>query len=731
MASKQPVWGIDVGQCSLKAVHLQAAGEGVELLGFDYVEHDQILSQAESDAAEMIRKAIETFAGRNDLSKSRVVVSVPGQQTLSRFTRMPPVDAKKIPDMVQYEASQQIPFDMDEVVWNYQVFTEGEAAEREVGIFAIRKELIHNYLSMFTSQKVEPVIVQTSPMASYNAARYELAVPENETFVLLDIGALATDFIIIDTKHIWARSLANLGGNRFTESLVTAFKVPFKKAEKLKRTAASSKYARQIFQAMRPVFAELVTELQRSIGFYTSTHRDAHITRIIGLGNAFKLPGLQKFVQQSVQMKVEKFSGFSKLVEVSNSKKAEFDENQMSLGVAYGLAVQGLGLASVNSNLLPPELRRTLLWQKKKRWFVASAACLALSAGAMFVGNVMAEGKVNEILGGTPVDQVALARISSVDAAESAINNTGGTALQRAMQVGGAAKFLKAEFNKYTSGSKDAATLTTLAQFPENNRYIPQVLDVIHRAFEEATPPELKGVKSNAEYKQLTRNTPRTARKEVYIQQIRMEYAEDPGTMFSAANDAVVKHGRPGWAIEITGITTVQDPASWLDATLARPMLEIGGEPKKGYYFDTISISRMKRRPATSGRGTTDAGFGPGGGDTGGRAGGGGRDGGTRGGGRGGRNQPTDDGGRRTPGFAGPGQPGLGGPADSGQSNDVRSLGTSFMGKDPLTMEDVTTDWEFVLEIVVRKDDTPNDRIPERYQEKKEEPGKADGATNG
>jgi len=58
-----------------------------------------------------------------------------------------------------------------------------------------------------------------------------------------------------------------IGGNNFTETLVKAFKLPFAKAEDLKRNAATSKYARQIFQAMRPVFADLVAEIQRSVGF--------------------------------------------------------------------------------------------------------------------------------------------------------------------------------------------------------------------------------------------------------------------------------------------------------------------------------------------------------------------------------------------------------------------------------------------------------------------------------
>jgi len=200
MAAKQPVWGIDVGQCSLKAIKLQAVGpEEFELLGFDLIDHPDILSQSEADATDLVADAIAKFAERNDVTGCKLVVAVPGQQTLTKFTKMPPVEKKKIPDMVQYEASQQIPFDMDEVVWDYQIFGEAEGTtEIEVGIFAIRKELIRNYLMLYSEVGLEPHIVQTSPIASYNTARFEMPMEDGEAAVLLDMGAVATDLIVID-----------------------------------------------------------------------------------------------------------------------------------------------------------------------------------------------------------------------------------------------------------------------------------------------------------------------------------------------------------------------------------------------------------------------------------------------------------------------------------------------------------------------------------------------------
>ena len=101
MAGAQTVWGIDLGRCALKAVKLRTGTDDkVDVLAVDYVEHGKILSQPDANRPELISASLEKFLSRNDISKDGVVVSVPGQHTLSRFTKLPPVAPKRIPDIV-------------------------------------------------------------------------------------------------------------------------------------------------------------------------------------------------------------------------------------------------------------------------------------------------------------------------------------------------------------------------------------------------------------------------------------------------------------------------------------------------------------------------------------------------------------------------------------------------------------------------------------------------------
>src|SRR5207247_2297727 len=111
--------------------------------------------------------------------------------------------------------------------------------------------------------------------------------------VVMDVGTDASNLIITDGgKIIWQRPIP-LGGNNFTRALTKELKLTFAKAEHLKRNAAKSPELANILKALRPVLQEFVGEVQRSLGYFTNTHRDAQVEYMVGLGSAFKLPGLQ------------------------------------------------------------------------------------------------------------------------------------------------------------------------------------------------------------------------------------------------------------------------------------------------------------------------------------------------------------------------------------------------------------------------------------------------------
>jgi len=374
-------WGLDVGNTSLKAIKLRRDGQTIAIEAFDVVEHDKFLTEPDIDRDGTIRHTLQKFLERNPIKKEAVFIGVPGSSTFARFVKLPPVEPKKVPEIVRFEAIQQIPFPLDQVNWDYQTFISPESPEVEVGIFAMKKELVTQVMANFQASEMVIEGVQMAPLAVYNAAVYD-EMPGGKGTVILDIGAASTDLIFVDSGRLWLRTI-NIGGNNFTDALAKSFKMSFSKAEALKRTAATSKYQKQIYQAMRPVFADLVAEIQRSIGFYNSGHRDSRLERIIAMGNTFKLPNLQKYIQQELKMEVVRLEHFKK-ANIDGKLAAGLNEHILAMTGAYGLALQGLDLATIDTNLLPIDIAREMVWSKKQPWFAAAAAVILLGVGVQW-----------------------------------------------------------------------------------------------------------------------------------------------------------------------------------------------------------------------------------------------------------------------------------------------------------------------------------------------------------
>ncbi len=389
------VWGIDLGQCGLKAIRLQEIDGQLVATAFDYVEHPKILSQPDADPDQLTREALDKFLSRNNLRGDIVCISVPGQSGLARFVKLPPVEEKKIADIVRFEAKQQIPFNLDEVVWDYQkigsgAVTDGFAMETEIGLFAMKRDMVGRYLQHFKDVNIDVHVVQMAPLALCNYVAFDLlgkdAQPgegggEKRCIVALDIGADSSNLVITDGERIiWQRPIP-LGGNHFTRALTKDLKLTFAKAEHLKRNATKSPDLKKILAALKPVLNDFVGEVQRSLGYFTNTHRDAHIEYMIGLGNAFRLPGLQKFLSEKLQLEVKKLSNMERINGDQVVAQQAFTENVLTFAVAYGLALQGLKRARLLTNLLPNEIRVERLIKAKKPFAAAAAACL-LFAGA-------------------------------------------------------------------------------------------------------------------------------------------------------------------------------------------------------------------------------------------------------------------------------------------------------------------------------------------------------------
>jgi len=384
MASSNACWGIELGSGSIKALKLTTDGDGLKVLDFLVIPHKKVLSTPDLDQNEAVRVALGELVSQRDLSGASIAVSVPGNSAFARFAKLPPVEPRQVAKIVEFEARQQIPFPIEEVEWDYQTFANKESPDLEVGIFAMRRDSVMEKLAVWADVGITPDYITLSPIAAFNAVAYDLNFSEKTPgTVILDVGTPSTDLVVAEAGRVWVRTFP-LGGHQFTEALVEAFKLTYPKAEKLKREAETSKLARHVFQAMRPVFQDLQQDVQRSIGYYQSLHRDANLTRLLVFGSTFNLPGLKKYLGQQLQMEVVQLPQFNRM-SFDGPQSGEFQAATVNMATAYGLALQGLGLNAINANLMPKAVLRDAMWKSKTKWFGIAAALSVAAGGASFL----------------------------------------------------------------------------------------------------------------------------------------------------------------------------------------------------------------------------------------------------------------------------------------------------------------------------------------------------------
>lgn len=407
MANTGAAWGIDIGQSAIKALRCrphESDKDRIVVEAFDYIEYPKLLSQPDAEPEELVREALETFLERNELKGDRVAMSVPGQAGLARFIKLPPVESKKIPDIVKYEARQQIPFQLEDVVWDYQPLAggsqdEGYALETEIGLFAMKRDQVARAIEPLINAGIEVDYIQLAPLSLYNYACFDrLSGLEEEAFdpenpppslVVLSIGVDTTDLVVTNGYRVWQRNI-QIGGSHFTKALTKELKLTFAKAEHLKKNATKAEDPKAIFQAMRPVFSDLVAEVQRSIGFFQSNNRGAELSEVIATGNAMQLPGLQRYLTQNLDIPVKLAEEYDKLAGGSVTATPAFKQNRLSFPVAYGLCVQALDLGQMSTNLLPDEIVTERIIRAKKPWVAAAAAVLMLGLAMNYSSHVSA-----------------------------------------------------------------------------------------------------------------------------------------------------------------------------------------------------------------------------------------------------------------------------------------------------------------------------------------------------
>ena len=299
-------WGIDLGTTALKAVKItvdeadEDAKPRIECLEYLPYErplnHPDVSSRRNEVMAEMVAK----FAEKHELQGVKLCVSIAHRQLLCRFIDMPPVSEKQVDELIPLEVQHQIPFPMEEIVWDHQVLHRRELEEDEeleslrVIIVAAKKDVIEQHLACFEDVQVKVDVLQSDCLALHTFAVREFLSQENnenEAVMLLDLGTDSSNIVISSTESAWFRSIS-MGGDQITKALVREFKLTNQQAEQLKAEPWRARRLSKLYEVIDPVVDKLVSEVERNLSLFHQDNTDAALKQVYGIGGGFQLHGL-------------------------------------------------------------------------------------------------------------------------------------------------------------------------------------------------------------------------------------------------------------------------------------------------------------------------------------------------------------------------------------------------------------------------------------------------------
>ena len=388
MFTADAIWGLDIGDSGLKAVKLSTSKGETFVEDFGRVELDEEVKKSEGYLA-AVSKALEKLTDKKDFQKTEVCISISAKNANSQFISVESgLSPKKFAQEVREEAERQIPFPLDEVEWGIHKMAEGED-QVQVALFASRTEYIQKLLDVVDLAGLDVRGIQVPGVALYNFVT-EILGDEEEHLVLLDFGEKSTGLVLMYDDQFWIRSLP-LSGQHITQLLEKKFRITTQEAATLKREMGKSAQKEKLFRVIEPKLKELVIEIKRSINFRRTQSKTLAPKKFLAWGGCSQLPGVSSYFSKTLGLETSEFKMDS--LDFSNCQQSkELLGSLPSYGVAFGLALQGLGRCNSKLNLIPKSyLQQEILKAKRWSFLAVNIALLVLVVITMFAHDAYEE----------------------------------------------------------------------------------------------------------------------------------------------------------------------------------------------------------------------------------------------------------------------------------------------------------------------------------------------------
>ena len=345
-----------------------------EDLQYDFSNEEAILPS--------VGEALKTLARTHKLSGKATLI-VPGNQILTKTIRIPHIEEAKRAQIIAFEAQQNIPYPLHEVVWDSQVVGD-DGVETEVLFIAAKSNIVDSFCSHVSAAGFTVDSISAATVLDYNTLQF--AYPDlDDDVLLINIGARSTNLLFRNPDGFFVRNI-QLGGNSLTQNIADSLGKPFTQAEVIKHKffggdngySEEDSGAKLLTACSESFMRRMSQEITRSIVNYRRQKGGAAPKRILLNGRGSLLKGLAEQLSVTQKVEVEFFDPLQN-VTLDGSIDTDIEVLRLQTSEIIGEACRGMIPNAAGVNLLPEEIQQAMAFSLKKPFIMVAAACLALA----------------------------------------------------------------------------------------------------------------------------------------------------------------------------------------------------------------------------------------------------------------------------------------------------------------------------------------------------------------
>lgn len=390
------ILAIDIGATSIKLCEFEyASGGELHLALFAHREYEEELS--EGSRLGVVAGLLRQMLAEGGFSARKAMICMSGQSALTRFSRLPAMnyDRKQIRQLAEYEAIQNIPFAVSEVIWDYQLIAGENAENIDVMSVVIKSEIVEQLTAAVQIVGCTPILVDVAPAACYNAIRAN-GIGDEECVVVLNIGGRSSNLIFAEGDHFFARTIP-IAGHAITQQIAKEFGIGLPEAEELKRrhgfvalggayAEPESETAANVSKIIRNVMARLHGEIARSINVYRAQQKGSRPAKMYLTGGSSILSYCDIFFSEKLGIPVEYLNPFQVITLLPSVDRDRLQEVAHMFSEAIGLGLRYASACPIELSLIPETIRRQQNFDKKKPYFVFSMIASLMILGVIAYG---------------------------------------------------------------------------------------------------------------------------------------------------------------------------------------------------------------------------------------------------------------------------------------------------------------------------------------------------------